>query len=148
MPANVIVAFSSMASQPPIPQRARPARLRSLPQFSAIVAWVVSAVLQHRGQDVVCVRLEDVAPALVDVVSEETLRTLGALDPIAESVARQRARQTAGELLARTLAEATESELTDPDYLRDRGNVIADAVLERYRTQLVYGGATAPEVRN
>lgn len=145
---HTIVAFQPMKVNTPIPQRSRPARLRALPQFSAIVAWVVSGVLHQRGQDVVCVHLDSVAPALVDQVSEETLRTLGALDPIAESVARRRARQAAGELLARTLAQATDLELQDAAYLEDRGNAIADAVLARYRSQLVYGGATAAEVRN
>jgi len=147
---RTIVAFQPSRSQPPVPQRARPDRLRALPQFSVIVAWIAAAVLHHRDKDVLVVRLEDVAPALVDQVTEETVRTLAALDPIAESAARHRARKLAGELLAKTLSEATEVELADADYLRDRGNAIADAVLERYRGQLVYGATSVPvtEVKN
>lgn len=137
MPAQ-IVAFSTMPSQP-VPLRARADRLRALPQFAGIVGWLISAVLHTRGEDARWVNVADVDPTLRDRVSEETVRALASLDPIAERVARTRARQAAGERLASVLANATELELRDPEYLQDRANVIADAVLEKYRMQLVYG---------
>lgn len=147
MPADVIVAFTTASKQPPTPQRARPARLRSLSQFASIVAWICSAVLQHRGEPLAVLNMDSVAPALRDQVEEETVRTLATLDPIAESFARNRARRVAGDLL--TMMASGDHDLKDPEVLRDRGNVIADAVLERYRSQLIYGGAaTAPEGRN
>lgn len=139
MTAGTIVAFSPMSSQTPVPPHPRADRLRALPQFAIVVAWLVSAVLHRRGEDVKVVQMADVDPALRDHVAEETVRTLAALDPIAEHVARKRAREAAGEQLARVLASATDLELNDPQYLQDRANVIADAVLERYRVQLVYG---------
>lgn len=141
--APVIVAFQAVAGPPPVPLRSRPSRLRALPQFTSIVAWLASAVLHHRGEDVRVVAVDSVAPALRDQVEEETLRTMAALDPIAERVARRRARQVAAVELAKVLSEATDVELQDPAYLQDRGNVLADLVLERYRSQLVYGGAMA-----
>jgi hypothetical protein len=137
--AAVIVSFTP-ASPPPVPQRARTERLRALPHFTAIVAWLASAVLHTRGNQVQVLNLDDVEPVLRDRVAEETVRTLAALDPIAESVARKRARTVAAECLASVLAISTDLELQDPEFLQDRANVIADAVLERYRVQLVYGG--------
>jgi len=142
MPTTTIVAFTAVAKQPPIPLRSRPARLRALPQFTSIVAWLVSAILQHRGQDVQIVSIDSLAPALRDQVEEETLRTLATLDPIAESVARRRAHQTAAEQLAQVLAVGTDTELRDPEYLEDRSRVMADLILGRYRQQLIYGGST------
>lgn len=140
--SSQIIAFRTVTTQPPIPSRARPARLRTLVEFPAIVAWICSAILSHRGEHVGPVSLDSVAPALRDQVTEETVRALASMDPIAEGVARHRARKVGAELLAKVLAEATELELQDPEYLQDRGNVIADAVLERYRLQLVYGGSS------
>ncbi len=138
MSASRIISFHPMPVQP-IPQRSRVERFRTMPQFAVLVHWFCSAVLHHHGHPVEVLHGESIAPALRDLVEEETLRTLATLDPIAESTARHRARQAAMELLARTLANATEAELQDPDYLRDRGAEHADAVLKAYRNQLIYG---------
>jgi hypothetical protein len=147
-----IVAFQPNQSQPPVPLRARPDRLRALVQFPAIVTWICSAVLQHRGEPVSALHLDDVPAALRDQVSEEALRTLAVLDPLAEKTARHRARQLAGDLLANMALRASTGviDLTDAAVVNDYGNRIADAVLERYRSQLVYGPANAPvhEVKN
>lgn len=137
---RTIVAFSPMPTQPPIPLRSRPARLRALPQFTCIVAWIASAVLHARGEDVQALSIATIPPALRDQVEEETLRTLGVLDPIAERVARRRAQQLVAEQLTALLAHATQADLRDPVYLQDRSAVIADLVLGRYRNQLIYGG--------
>ena len=148
MSATRIISFQTVPPQPPIPQRTRPARLRALPQFASIVMWIASAILQRSGEDVTVVRQESIAPALRDQVEEETLRTLAALDPIAESVARRRARQRAGELLAQMVTEATADDLAQPGVFETYATRIADAVLERYRAQLIYGAPSAPEVNN
>ena len=144
----MIVAFCSQPNPTPVQTRARADRLRALPQFTSIVAWLVSALWHSRGEDVRVVQLDDVDPVLRDRVSEEAVRALAALDPIAEGVARRRARQTAAEQLARVLSQATDVELKDPEFLSDRGAVIADAVLERYRMQLVYGAVPSATVRS
>lgn len=147
-----IVAFQPNQSQPPVPLRARPDRLRALAQFPAIVTWICSAVLQRRGEPVTVLNLDDVPAPLRHQVSEEAVRTLAALDPIAERVARGRARRLAGDLLANMALRATGGvlDLQDAGAVADYGNRIADAVLERYRFQLVYGSTTAPatEVKN
>lgn len=145
--SGVIVAFQPNAKQPPIPARARPERLRALVQFPAIVSWICSAVLQRRGEPVTTINLDDVPAPLRDQVSEEAVRTLAALDPIAESVARRRARQLAGDLVANMALRASNGliDLTDATVSADYGNRLADAVLERYRAQLVYANAPAIE---
>lgn len=144
-----IFALTPTGSQP-IPQRTRPGRLRAMEQFSVIATWLASALLHYRGEDAKVVALERLAPALRDRVEEETLRALAALDPIAEGVARKRARQRAGDLLAKMViqTETKSGELLDPVVLDECATRLADAVLESYRAQLVYGAPTAPEVRN
>lgn len=149
--SGVIVAFQPNSKQPPIPTRSRPARLRALPQFSAIVMWMASAILQHTGNDVTHVTEDSIQPTLRDQIAEEAVRGLAALDPIAESVARRRARQLAGDLIANMALRAASGlvDLTDAAVAVDYGNRLADAVLERYRAQLVYANApAADEVKN
>lgn len=145
--SGVIVAFQPHSKQPPIPIRSRPARLRALPQFSAIVMWMASAILQHTGNDVTHVTEDNIQPTLRDQIAEEAVRGLAALDPIAESVARRRARQLAGDLIANMALRSSNGliDLTDAAVVDEYGSRIADAVLERYRMQLVYANTPAVE---
>lgn len=149
MPSSIVV-FSPRPSQPPpVPRRARPAAIRALAAFQPAVAWLYGCVLglDPPANDHPFVNLRDVHPALRDRLEEEVVRAVAGLDPIAESVARRRARQLAAERIAQLFASSTPAELADPDYLEDRGRAFADAVLDRYRQHLVYGpSSVSPQV--
>lgn len=121
-----------------LPRRSRAAAIRDHAGFLPLCVWLAS-YLTSRSDQATAVGLDQLAPAARDRVSEEAVRAVASLDPCAEKVARHRARQLMAECIAQLLAQGTDIELQDADYIRDRAIVIADSVIDRYRHQLAYG---------